>query len=208
MSKYGYDFSQYNIDNIRLNESTVNAIDLTVCPSINIINHVSASIQRRLAVPIEDVKNPCIGMSAMCAVGVASAVTCCILTLALGCPACIGLFVGGPCSSAAGQCVAYGVAEALKPACFGGSNMLLINRNGFISELQLDEIQINDYVLSKDRWSKIWFINRHYGEYNMIDLYYNDKCNFNDSYGSNSMHITLSRDHLLYVNGAGWMMGI
>eukprot|EP01084_Bolivina_argentea_P149197 260674_1 len=75
-------------------------------------------------------------------------------------------------------------------SCFSGLNTLLIKKHtGEICEIKLCELQVGVYVKSKTKqWTKVWFINKHYGNYKMINLYFN-KVDY----------ISLSAEHLLYV---------
>ena len=81
----------------------------------------------------------------------------------------------------------------IKPTCYGGSNQMLVNREDTISEMSLRDLEIGDFVQSKDaEWTKIWYI-QEYDAQNatVIDLYFD----------YNQTPLSLTDDHLLYVDG-------
>eukprot|EP01084_Bolivina_argentea_P101386 181781_1 len=84
--------------------------------------------------------------------------------------------------------------------CFGSeTNQLLVEREGIISNITLSNLQIGDYVQSRNMnddiiWSKVWFINEHTGKHKMIQLSYS----YND--GNQFGNLTLTGEHLLYRN--------
>eukprot|EP01084_Bolivina_argentea_P244220 409186_1 len=183
---------------IKLNESHVENIDLTICPSthykiseINEDNMLSASIQRRL---LQD-GTQCAGHSTVCGAAIAIAIVCMIFTSGLGAPLCIPPVISF-CGEAVVRCMGWAVESG---GCFAGSNTIIANQNGVVTVLLMNQIQIGDYVLSKDGWSKVWFINNHFGDYLMVDLFYNYSCQSDYNY-SLQQYISLTPDHLLYID--------
>eukprot|EP01084_Bolivina_argentea_P096177 172910_1 len=194
-------FSKY-ADLLNIAESTVNSIDITICPSTT-----TRSARRTLGQKACD--NLWLGTLFS---GVAAIGCCATGVLCGGCISGADVLMGftqsacgGPSNSILdeGNWCRYCASTGGGGSCFAASNEILISRDGSLHTVLLNQLQIGDNVFSKSGWTKVWYINAHKETDIMTNVYYIDQCNSSYDEINNYNHtkyISLTFDHLLYVN--------